>query len=78
MTPKVPHDLTSLIPVVGGMLSLAMRLIQQYRETRDAIERATPGASGMLSDEALFALLERDAGALEQHAAALMEKWSAP
>jgi predicted Zn-dependent protease len=70
--------LLGMVPVVGSALPLALAIIKQYRQTRDAIEAMNPGTSGMLPDPELFDLLQQDSEALVVHADALIAKWSAP
>jgi len=70
--------LLGMVPIVGSALPLALSIIKQYRQTRDAIEAMNPGTSGLLSDTELFDLLQKDSEALVAHADALIAKWSTP
>jgi len=68
----------AFIPVIGPTLPLALQLLATYRQTRDAIEGAAPGTSGMVSDAELIDLLKLDATTLRTRASALAAKLAAP
>ena len=68
--------LLAMVPLIGQALPLALAILHQYRQTRDAVEAMNPGTSGMLPDTELFDLLQKDSEALVVHADELIRKWT--